>query len=124
MKQASVSSADRGFGKRRLVTLALVRIHRPADHFNGRAYLLLGCQLVPTQNRLLQGGAISQSVRSIVQRCWPPRVDIDFGTSWSSARPILFGVRRTAGAAGFLILSQSLTRPERSTASQTAAEIR
>ena len=54
------------------------RIHRSADHLNGRTYLLLRPQSLPCRHCLAQGRTISLNTGSIVQRCRPCGIDIDF----------------------------------------------
>ena len=54
------------------------RIHRSANHLNGRSYLLLRPQPLPCRHCLAQGRTISLNTGSIVQRRRPCGIDIDF----------------------------------------------
>ena len=68
----SATAAGSGGASRRLralmQTIDLVRcVHRPADHINGRPYLLLRPQPLPRRHCLAQGRTISLNIGSIVQ---------------------------------------------------------
>jgi hypothetical protein len=54
------------------------RIHRSADHLNGRSYLLLRRQPLPCRHCLAQGTTISLNTGPIVQRRRLCGIDIDF----------------------------------------------
>ena len=90
-------------------------IHRSADHLNGRSYLLLGRQPSPGQHRFLQGGEIGQSAGSIVERRWPPRIDMDFVVVGHQRGPYAFRARISDAVEivisnGWLIVLLSISR--------------
>ena len=56
----------------------LRRVHRSADHLNGRSYLLLGRQPLPCRHCLAQSRTVSLNTGSIVQHRRPCGIDKDF----------------------------------------------
>ena len=87
------------------------RIDRPADQLDGRSYLLLRGQSLPSQHGLLQRGAIGRDACPVVQRGGAPAINIDFVVvahqrwpNWKShlnhpAKGAAGGKRRGGGAA-------------------------